>query len=301
MSPDRGSILGGVKLALLLLLLLGALRGGATSVAKYVSINDVPPIGYAMWQSLTAATILTLLSVARSRHLPDIFSRPGYFLVCGVIGTAIPNCLFFLAVRHIAAGTMVVILTLGPIMTYAMAVALKTERADRVRLFGIGLGMTGALLIALPRVDDVGFNVYLLLALLCPLGYSIIGVYVARRNVTGIEPYHLAAGTQIVSAAFLTPLALASGQFYPIWADISTEALLIVFHGTVAAIAFTLFFKIVELAGAVFYSYSSYVIAATGIGWGMLIFDERHGPVFGVAVLLIFAGLAVINARTART
>ena len=46
------------SLALVLLLTLGTIRGGATSISKYVSINDVPPVAYTMWQSIVAAVFM---------------------------------------------------------------------------------------------------------------------------------------------------------------------------------------------------------------------------------------------------
>ena len=41
----------------------------------------------------------------------------------------------------------------------------------------------------------------------------------------------------------------------------------------------------------------AYVVTATALGWGMLFFNERHGPWVLVAVLLIFAGVALVNLR----
>ena len=124
-------------------------------------------------------------------------SGPSCTLFSGVWthGTAFPNVIFFNAVRHIPAGTMAVLLTLVPIMTYLLVVIVRLEKVDIIRLGGILLGLYGALLIALPTVSGgIQIDVQVLLAMLCPLGYALMGVYVAKRRLSDVHPFHLAAG-----------------------------------------------------------------------------------------------------------
>jgi drug/metabolite transporter (DMT)-like permease len=69
----------------------------------------------------------------------------------------------------------------------------------------------------------------------------------------------------------------------------------ILFHGLVAATAFPLFFLLVALRGALFYSQTTYVIAISGILWGMVVFGERPTPLFWGAVVLVLGGLVLTN------
>ncbi len=132
MTTDETAAGRRLSLALMLLVALGTLRGGGTSLAKYVSINDVPPIGYAMWQSTFAAALLLLFGTVRSGSKLPPRDRWGYFAVTGLVGTALPNCIFFFVVRQVPAGTMAVLLTLGPVITYGLAAATRLERLDPV-------------------------------------------------------------------------------------------------------------------------------------------------------------------------
>lgn len=289
-------------IALMLLLTLGTIRGGATSVAKYVSVSGVPPLGYAFWQSSLAALLLLVVRFDKIGELRGVAAEWRLYLVCGMIGTAFPNTLFFFVVKHIPAGYMAVILTTVPLITYGFALLLQMEKPDGLRALGIVVGFAGAVLIASPSVDG-GFlvNWFVVLALLCPAGYALVGIYVARHSVQGSDPLMMAAGTQLAAASFLLPTALLSGQFYPIWAAPGLPDLLIVLHGVIAAAAYSLFFRIVHMAGPVFYSQSAYVIAVTGIGWGMLVFGERHAGWFWTAVALILGGLTLVNLRHPRS
>ena len=287
------------SLALVLLLLLGTIRGGATSISKFVSINQIEPFGYAFWQSFVAALVLTLMGLRQTGTLPSIRLQDAkFYLVCGLVGTALPNSVFFEAVSHIAAGTMAVLLTFVPILIYLLVVMIRQETVDVWRLGGILLGLAGALMIAVQRVDGaLTLDGHVLFAMLCPLGYAIMGVYVGRAPLQGVHPIHLAAGTHIVAFTFLLPVSLASGQFHPFWQDFGLPQKMMLFHGILAGISYSLFFRIVELAGAVFYGMSHYVIALTGVAWGWLIFGETHGTVFWLAVVLILLGLSLVNQR----
>ena len=267
-------------------------------MSKFIAINDMPPVGYALWQSFIAATILTFMAYCVNGKLPDLRIRPRYFLVCGLVGTAIPNVIFFISVRHIPAGTMAIMLTLVPIFVYLLVLIARMERVDALRLIGVTCGFIGALIIAIDGVSGgIRFDTKILFAMLCPLGYAVMGVFVAKQSIQNVHPFHLAAGTHIVSTAFLLPIALVTGQFHPLWDNPGLVDGLVVFHGLLAAVSYALFFKIVKLAGAVFYSFSHYVIALMGLLWGWLLFGEIHGPSFWIAVLLILGGLTLVNFR----
>jgi len=288
----------GLYAALSLLLVLGTIRGGATSVAKYVSIHGVPPLGYAFWQSSLAAILLLTLRHRKVFEFTRTMGQWRLYLVCGLLGMALPNVVFFYVARHIPAGYLAVILTTVPLLTYTFALSLGMERPDWARALGIVLGFSGAVLIAAPTSAD-GFRIdwFVMLAFLCPTAYAATSIYVARHSTKGSDPLLQAAGTQLAAAVFLLPAALVSGQFHPLWVMPGLPEALIVLHGVMAAAAYSLFFRIVQLAGPVFYSQSAYVIAVTGIGWGMIVFGEHHGGWFWAAVILILGGLTLVNVR----
>ena len=131
------------SLAFGLLLLLGTIRGGATSLAKFVTINDVPAISYAMWQSLTAALLLLIAGYLKTKRLPSFRDAGVHYLFCGIVGAALPNVLFFISIKNMNAGAMAVILTLGPIFTYTLLLGLGREALNRFRLIGLILGLIG--------------------------------------------------------------------------------------------------------------------------------------------------------------
>jgi drug/metabolite transporter (DMT)-like permease len=286
------------SLALVLLLLLGTLRGAATSISKYVSINEIPPLAYSMWQSLIVALLMLSLGYARSGRFPPLLRHHRYFIFCALIGVAIPNVTFFYVVQTVPAGTMAVLLTLAPIVTYALVVLFKMERVKPLRVLGIGLGFGGALMIAVPQLSsEITINWWIIIGMLCPLGYASTSVFISRHPLTGYHLFLMVGGSHLVAVLVLLPITVASGNFVLLWEDPGLAEALIVCHGFIAAAAYSMFFKIVELEGPVFYSYSTYIIAITGILWGWVIFSESHPAHFWLAVALIFSGLAITNYR----
>jgi len=285
-----------LSLAIILLLALGTIRGGATSLAKYVSINDIPAVSYAMWQSLFAATILVFLGFLKTHTLPSFKKAGTRYLFCGIVGTAIPNYLFFTAIKHVEAGSMAVLFTLAPIFTYVFTLILGDEKIEGKRLTGILLGFSGAIIISAGGATEMfSLNKFYYIGLLCPLLYAAMSVYIGRHVLAPQHPLLMAGGTHLVSFAVLLPAALLTNQAHAIWITPTLPDGLILFHGVISATAYFLLFKIIDLEGPVFYSFSSYIIAITGVTWGMLIFDERYTLDFLFATLLVFGGLYLVN------
>ena len=299
-SPNnhRVKIASIFSLAFGLLLLLGTIRGGATSLAKFVTINDVPAISYAMWQSLTAALLLLIAGYLKTKRLPSFRDAGVHYLFCGIVGAALPNVLFFISIKNMNAGAMAVILTLGPIFTYTLLLGLGREALNRFRLIGLILGLIGGGMIALGNTEsNFSFNVFYLIALLCPILYASMSVYVSCRMSSPADPFLVAGATHLVSFMALLPVGLITQQIHPIWITPDLTDGLILLHGAIGATAYALLFKIIELAGPIFYSFSSYIIAVTGVIWGVALFGEQLTPGFLIATVAIFAGLYLINAK----
>ncbi len=282
-----------------LLVLLGSLRGGVTSLAKYVSMQGVAPIGYVFWQAAIAAMLLTALCLCVRRRVVLSRAHLRYFAICATLGVALPNVVFFAVVRHVPAGSMAVILVTIPLLTYVLVVTLRMERLDKWRALGIVLGLIGSVLVVFPNseIRQLDTARWLALGFLCPALYASVAVFASRHRVEGADPLIQAAGTMGGAALVLLPLALLTDTFYPLWQGSARVSWLIVAHGTIAAVAYSLFFVLLRISGPVFYSQSAYIIALSGIGFGMLVFGERHPSGFWLAVSFIFAGLMLVNMR----
>ncbi len=137
--------------AVLLLIFLGFIWGSGYSLAKFALINGVSPLGYAFWQSLGPAVLLSVTCIF-SKKTPVLHPVYWpYFFICGLIGITIPNTNMYFIASHIPAGLLAVLVNTVPLLVYPLALLSRQERLDGWRFFALLLGMVGILLI-------LGFN-----------------------------------------------------------------------------------------------------------------------------------------------
>lgn len=287
-------------LPLLLLVLLGSLWGLAPSLAKIGLGGGIPPLGYAFWQSLGAGVILLVVTIMRRAPPPRSLAHLRYYAVCAVIGVAVPSVNMLVVLMHIPVGVASIITTLSPLATFGLSQALGLERADRWRVIGIGLGLCGALMILLPRssLPSPDMAPWVLMAMITPLTYAMSNIYAAQRRPDAVHSLALAAAMQLVSAATLLPIAVFGSSFHALGFPFSGAEWAMLGHMLISTFASLIYFEILRLAGAVYMSQAGYIITATGVIWGMYIFDERHSEWVWAAMVVIFFGLmAATRAR----
>ena len=287
-------------LPLLLLLLLGAVWGGVIPIAKAAAVHGVPPIGYTFWYALGAGLLLSGLAFARGAAPAADRRHLVYYALCGVIGISLPQVNNLYVLRHVPAGAMAVVMTMAPVFTYALALAIGVERFRTVRFAGIACGLAGALALVLPRDGLPGgpaTAAWVALGLATPACYAAQNILAARLRPPGSASLALAGGMLLVAAAALLPVGLVTGElFVPGW-PLGVAELALLAQLLLTSVAYLLYFELLRLAGPVFVAQVAYVVTATAVGWGVLLFDERHGPWMLVAVLLVFAGVALVNLR----
>lgn len=287
----------------LMLLSVGIIWGGTFALARTGGEGGIPLLGYSFWFHFGGgAGLLVLALVQRSRIAPS-GSLVLYTVVGGLSVNAIPSFVMFAAVRHVPTGIMAVIITLGPVITYAASLAMRYERFAVTRALGTLAGLGGVALILLPRASlpDPAMIGWVLLGLLCPILHGVGSIYVARARPAGLDSWLVGALFQLTSAAVALPIALVSGQFHiPFTASAVAEAALWI-HAVTAMITQFLMYEILRLAGAVFLSQVAYVVTVAGIFWGWLLFGEQLSAWIWLAAAVILAGVVLVTRPVARS
>ena len=292
---------GQVRLAVPLgmILLLGSLWGLSFSFSKMATNGGVHPVAYTFWQGLCAG--LVVLSICRLRRVRIPLDRLHlrYYFVIGLLGVALPNVNLVAAITHLPAGVMVLTIPFVPLMTYGIAIGLKMERFTLHRFAGVICGLAGVALIVLPRASlpNPESAHWFLLALATPALYAVTNVLTARLRPPDARSLPLAGGMMLVAAILLAPVVFAMDVLYVPRLPVGEAEIGILGQIAVSSVAYLIFFEVVRLAGPVFMSFSGYIVALTGLAWGVLLFGERHSPWVWGATLLIFTGLALVNLR----
>lgn len=285
--------------AITLLIILGFIWGSGYTLAKFAMTNGVTPLGYAFWQSLGPALLLTFVCIATKKTPLLNFSYWPYFLICGLIGIAIPNTNMYFIASHIPAGLLAVLVNTVPLLVYPLALLTGQEQLDGWRLLALMLGMTGILLII--GINTTGlYSGWTLLALLSPLGFALCSIYIGARQPLGIDPLQAASGMLLAASLLLIPLVVNQGAFYSLAGPFTLVKQIIVLEIILSSLGYLLFFILIHLAGPVFYSLTGGVVALTGLFWGYLVFNETPTPSQGMAAALVISAIFLLSWRQSR-
>lgn len=285
-------------LFVLILVWLGVGWGSTQPLGKIATQGGAGPFALIFWQSVICVVVLGVISALRGRGLVFTPRALTFYGVVAVVGTLIPNTTFYLSVVHLPSGIMSIIISTIPLIAFPMALALGMDRFSVQRMMGLGLGLCGVALIALPRASlpDPAMAAWLPLAMVGPLFYATEGTFIARFGTAGMDPVQAMFGVSVVATLLSLPVMLALGQGMVPWPVGRPEAALIassVLHG----LLYSTFVWLAARAGSVFASQATYLVTASGVVWAMVILGERFSPMIWAALVVMLAGVALVSPR----
>jgi drug/metabolite transporter (DMT)-like permease len=289
-------------LALALLLLLGTLWGATFTAAKIAVTGGVTPAGYVFWQIGGSGAVLMAVALLRRRPPPIDGRHLVYYLVSGGIGLALPNFIIMTVIARLPSGIAAIVINTAPLLTYVFAVLLAFQRFRWIRMAGFISGLAGIAVMVVPRASlpDPAMAPWILVELLAPCAYSLSNLFIERHRPLGTDSFTLVAGSLAVASIFVVPPVVALGETHLFAWPLRPADLAVLLQVAISCVAYGLMFELVRLAGAVYFSQVGYVVSLTALGWGALLFGERHSLWIWVAVGLILVGLALVNRRDRR-
>jgi drug/metabolite transporter (DMT)-like permease len=278
-----------------LLVLLGVIWGSGYSIARYAMTHGVDPLGYSFWQSLGPAIVLLLLTLNRWRHdARKLLKFWPYFFVTGLVGIAIPNTNMYFSAPHLPAGMVAVIVNIVPLLVYPLALLFHQEKFHPGRMLGILIGVMGIMILVWPT-NSLSVNSWVWMTLLTPLCFAACVIYAARCRPPHIDSLVLSAGMLCISALVLIPVVLWNKGFYMFHYPFQTADWVIILEIILSSIGYILFFKLIKIAGPVYYSLVSAVVSLTGLFWGCVVFHETISFSMIIAVICILAAIFLVT------
>jgi drug/metabolite transporter (DMT)-like permease len=294
MSRDRAVLLA-------VLILIGAAWGITQPFAKIAVSEGYRHFGIIFWQFALGGLLLATINRARGRGLPTAPRHIALYVIIALIGTLLPNSASYTAAIHLPSGILSIVLSLVPMLSFPIALALGMDRFSALRLLGLCLGLAAILLIALPETSlpDRSMVWWLPLALVAPLFYAVEGNFVARFGTAGLDPVQVLLGASIMGSVMALPLALMTGQWISPLPPWGAPDMAIVGSSVAHALAYAGYVWMVGRAGAVFAAQVSYLVTAFGIFWAWLLLGETYSGWIWAAVALMFMGLFLVQPRPA--
>ncbi|MEM7188067.1 MAG: DMT family transporter, partial [Pseudomonadota bacterium] len=206
-------------IAWIVLILVGVGWGTAQALSKVIVEGGHHPIGIAALSAALGAAVLTIYHVANRRPLPLGRRYVVFYLIAGALGTALPNALTYEALRHLQVGIVSVVMALVPILTLLIALLLRMERPEPVRMTGLGMGAIAVLLLVVPEASlpSPDLAIWVALPVLTAVSYAAESIYIARAQPGGLAPLQVMCGLFWAALVMLLPVAVLSDTW--MWSD----------------------------------------------------------------------------------
>lgn len=278
------------------LLSLAVLWGGSFFFAK-VALGELGAFTVVFVRVSLAAVALSLVVPLR-RKAP----WRAYF-VMGSLNNALPFSLIFWGQTEIASGLASILNATTPLFTLVVAHYLTAdERMGRTKVAALLTGLSGVVVLIGPSALVGGSALWGQAACLAAaLSYAFAGVYGRRFRRMGTAPTEAAAGQVTASAVLILPIMLIVDQPWltPAPPSLAVCLALVGLALLSTALAYVLYFRILEAAGATNLLLVTFLIPVTAILLGAAVLSERLEPRHFAGMLLIGVGLALIDGRMA--
>ena len=282
-------------------LLLLALVWGLSFFFTEICLRDLGPLTLAAGRVSTAALALLALALLTGLRGPQCLADWLALLVMGVINNALPFSLIMWGQTSIDSGLASILNATTPLFTFLLAHLLTAdEKITRRGLAGIAIGFVGALVLIGPgALAGLGLQSWAQLAVLgAAVCYACAAIY--GRRLRHLSPIVAAAGMTSAAALVLLPLAAAWERPWTASPDAATWTALLSLGLISTAAAYILYFRILASAGATNLLLVTFLIPIAALLLGTLILGEQITLTALGGMLLIFAGLAVIDGRLLR-
>ena len=265
-----------------------------------VAVSDLPPLTIVALRVGLAAIALWSIAWVIGLRPPRSMKVWIAFLGMGLLNNVIPFTLIAWGQVQIASGLASILNATTPLFTVIFAgMLLSDERFTPLKLGGVAIGFIGVVvMIGAPALADGGGTFAKLAIIGAAVSYGLAGVYGRRFKAMAVNPIVTAAGQVTASALLMAPIALAvdgpldfAGPSAGTWAAIIGLAVLS------TAVAYVLYFKILETAGATNLLLVTLLIPVSAILLGSLFLNESLELIHFIGMALIALGLSAIDGR----
>jgi drug/metabolite transporter (DMT)-like permease len=276
----------------IVILTLLAFIWGASFMLIKIADRQLAPSTLILGRLGSAALLLTaiaLLQLGPRRTLAELRGAWRWLVVVGVVNTAIPFWLLSWGETRIDSGLASIIQGAVPIFNALLAFAFFREaRVTGIRLVGLGIGFVGVALLVGAQPHGK------LLAALAVVGMALcyaIGTLLAGRHLRGTPPLVVALASTAVSTLAVLPVGVAQAPSES-WHPKTIAAILVLgFVGT--AIAYLLFFALIQRAGANYATLVTYLVPPIALFYGAVFLGESFGATDFASLALILVGVAL--------
>lgn len=275
---------------------------GTTYLGIRVALETLPPASLVAIRYLISGSVLLGAAFAAKAHIPS--GRELWFTALfGAIILGIGNGALAFTEQWIPSGLAAMFVTVAPFWMVGLEAALPGgQRLHAPTLGGMLVGLAGTLLLVAPsaianRFGGPVWKGFLVLQLGC-CGWSL-GSILQRRHTTKAHPVVSGAVQQLATGIVFVPIALLlpHAPIHWTWRGISAVAYLVVFGSLIGYSSYIYALEHLPVSVVTLYNYINPVVA---VALGYLFYREPFGWLEVAAMLVIFAGVALVKRFSVR-
>jgi drug/metabolite transporter (DMT)-like permease len=286
-----------------LFVLLAALFGSAF-VAIKTGLRELPPVLFASLRfDIGALTLLSYLALTRPRS--SWFPRTRDDLlgigVAGVFLVALNNSLLFLGQGGITPGMASIMYGLNPVLAPVFAWWLLGDRISWLGALGIGIALSGVVIIVQPSSSAVtDANALGQILVMGAAAAVALGSVLLQRVSPEMDSIALTGWGMGVGAVLLHAVSLAAGESQTSIISITpvTALSLLVIGIPSTAVAYAIHFGLLARVGPVRANLVAYVVPVFAALTGWLLLGAAVSAWTAVGFLVVVAGFAVVERNT---
>lgn len=274
---------------------------GTTFVAIRVAIETIPTLLVSGLRFLAAGLMLLFIAALTGARFPSRWYEWRAQIVSGILMSAIGNTLVVYAEHVLSSGLAALLAATIPIWMAVMEAVLLRVNFTRNKAIGLALGFGGVGLLVAPAIGRPDLSLPFFLAVGAMQLSAICwnsGTLFSRRHPTSSDPMANAVVQMLAGGVAVLAFAFAIGQRpeLSMFSVRSTSALLYlaVFGSVIAYTAYN--YALTKFSAGKVSSYA-YVNPAVAVLVGALLLSEPITLRMIVAMVVILAGVAVIQGR----
>ena len=277
---------------------------GTTYLGIRMALESFPPFALVAIRFLVSGSIMLAAALWRGALLPrgrDLRNA----CLSGILILGIGNGALVFAEVKIPSGLAGLFITISPFWLVGLEALLPGgQRLHWPTIFGMLIGLCGAALLVAPDVLGHSMSKNTLSGfMILQLGMASwsLGSIFQKRQELKAHPIVVGAIHQVAAGLAALPLALVVHEHPVIWTwrGVAAVAYLVTFGSIVGYSSYAYALDKLPVAAVSVYPYINSIVAVA-LGW--LIYREPFGWVEAVAMIVIFAGVAVVKRHSfART
>lgn len=266
-----------------------------------LGLDNAPHITFAALRALLAGITLLIIAIILGRHQPRGLTIWMMLIFIGLGATTLGFYGMFHASEFVSPGLATVITNIQPMLTAVLASLILNEKITKNVRFGLILGFIGVLFIASTSYLDASEGslntqglLYLLLAVV-----GIASSNILIKKIVGKVDALIAMGWQLIfGSIFLWGIAISTENIFEVnWNSSFVISLFgLAIFGT--AVAFWLWFQVLEKVELSFANSYSFLVPVFGLIMGVLFYDEKIDLLKGTGIAIIIFGLLLVNSAS---